>query len=84
MSEFYYTFCLFLLKAKTSEFEKQKEQLEEAQSRITSLEESKGWLERRLAETEVSFTISCIGIQDGDLGDLIFRYTKLLFTPVVE
>ena len=44
--------CLF--QRNSSEFEKQKQTLEDSQAQITSLEHSKSWLERRLAETEVS------------------------------
>ena len=43
-----------LFQRTSSEFEKQKQTLEDSQAQITSLEHSKSWLERRLAETEVS------------------------------
>ena len=46
--------CYFsVLKTKNADLEKLKGLIEELQIKITSLEESKGWLERRLEETEV-------------------------------
>ena len=44
---------LFSFQNRSSELDKQKELVDELRSKITSLEEGKGWLERRLAETEV-------------------------------
>ena len=44
---------IFSFQTRSSELDKQKELVDELRSKITSLEEGKGWLERRLAETEV-------------------------------
>ena len=44
---------IWILQVKGSEFERMKQQLDEAKSQKQSLEEAKGWLERRLQELEV-------------------------------
>ena len=44
---------MWILQVKGSEFERMKQQLDEAKSQKQSLEEAKGWLERRLQELEV-------------------------------